>query len=589
MAAEYAASAAKDAALEAKDTELANHKRKLSELDILTHTSIEELVGSGLHFLQDTPSSAQKPHEDEKRFATVTVDEGFVTLSDLDAFQVNTRTTDNKLLSSHLMTAGTFSYENEAAVQNYVRGLIVDVVRSMLCEPSLQVYSEMSIFSLRPDLIVVMHPTLGLVLVVEVKNPGEVVFTSNHIAGQIYDYLKGKQRQGHATPFVVLTSFDKMAIARLDGGNKQKEYRDIVQTSVLQLKSSGGTHIFEEVAPKQKTSSPEGKLIIQDGEEEPWVPPTPKDPVSIKPSANAEAGAGGVCVGAVCYSQIFQGVNVFKAFVLAIECGLQELQTKVSCRRLPFPNEKLKVDLPFVGKESFAWKTFEGEVNYNESVSNYSKSFYLVEEIGVGNTGKVFLACDTSKRVCALKLYLENPQDDKSFDPKRRAEEKRERKMQAQEKAQREKGLWDMLYPQFRSIVFVLEVHGLAALKMPYFAPIPKAKRLDSEVLQQIVNQLKKFVSKGLSYREVRWRHIGCSMSPNGKLVVTMLDMESLVNTEDRSTQVILKSLKQLIETSGHPDIVMSDLLSKLSFSEQGMIKDCDGPIVDYRTDVVIT
>jgi hypothetical protein len=82
---------------------------------------------------------------------------------------------------------------------------------------------EISLFSYRLDILVVMHKCIGIVLVVEVKKPGLEVFTSHSVAGQVYDHLVGMLVRGVSRPFVVLSSYDRMVIAHLDDGAMSKE------------------------------------------------------------------------------------------------------------------------------------------------------------------------------------------------------------------------------------------------------------------------------------------------------------------------------------------------------------------------------
>jgi hypothetical protein len=203
------ASMSREALIEALSAAEDQIKDRLSAAeDQIKENSIQRIIQDGIPALHE--NAKEKPHEDVNRSAELETDNDFVTEQDLKYFEANARTKDGKLEFSSLLVEQYSSpvfpkltYQNEATVQIYVRALIRDALKSMTCHQSIQVFCEMTIFSLRPNLIVVMHPALGVILVVEVKNPGEKVFTSKHIAGQCYDYLKGMVRLGHSTPFVV--------------------------------------------------------------------------------------------------------------------------------------------------------------------------------------------------------------------------------------------------------------------------------------------------------------------------------------------------------------------------------------------------
>ena len=90
------------------------------------------------------------------------------------------------------------------------------------------VVKEASLFSLRPDLVVVMHE--GCVLfVVEVKNPisldsttvSEGVFQSETAGGQTLDYLYGLKQQGLDHPFALLSTYNESVIVRFNADHER--------------------------------------------------------------------------------------------------------------------------------------------------------------------------------------------------------------------------------------------------------------------------------------------------------------------------------------------------------------------------------
>mmetsp|Transcript_18087 Transcript_18087/g.30839 ORF Transcript_18087/g.30839 Transcript_18087/m.30839 type:complete len:117 (-) Transcript_18087:353-703(-) len=81
------------------------------------------------------------------------------------------------------------------------------------------VYKEMSLFSLRPDLILLEKVGKGIILIIEVKMPGEDLFTSTQIAAQVADYLVLQVRLGNTTPFVVLSSYREACLCCLQPGS----------------------------------------------------------------------------------------------------------------------------------------------------------------------------------------------------------------------------------------------------------------------------------------------------------------------------------------------------------------------------------
>eukprot|EP00978_Attheya_sp_CCMP212_P031859 scaffold121989_cov44-Attheya_sp.AAC.1 len=421
----------------------------------------------------------------------------------------------------------------------------MDALMSMTCHRSFLVFCEVTIFSLRPDLLVVMHPSLGVILVVEVKTPGEKVFTSKHIAGQIHDYLKGMARLGHSTPFVVLCSYENMVFARLTGTDIiEHNYHAIVDKSKEVLRSASGKHEASIAAVELKPiTSPADNGIQNEDANEPWIPDSPKPPEPGEDEDTATANDDdNDQTPVIAYSQVFCRANVFKAMILAIECGIQSLNTVDEALRnfLPPQGEQLAVDLPFVAETSFKWKRCTTPLRYDLSSSNRCKRFYLLAELGRGQCGKVFLACDVFGRTCALKFYLKISQDWKQQGMQSSEE-------QAEEMAETELKRWTDLYPKFELCSHKLRLNHHIVLKTPYFTSVPVKKRLEMDVLRQVKSLLEEFQSKGLYYNEVRWRHVGCSKDDNGKLVVTMLGLGSLTPRDDNTPKDYVRNHMTLL------------------------------------------
>ena len=108
-----------------------------------------------------------------------------------------------------------FSHHNETSPQTLLDDALVDIQRTLrLASPELEVVKEFSLFSLRPDLIVITRYG-RIVLIVEVKNPSKlsVVFANDSAAGQVLDYLKVMLQQGTKVPIVLLSTYNETSIA----------------------------------------------------------------------------------------------------------------------------------------------------------------------------------------------------------------------------------------------------------------------------------------------------------------------------------------------------------------------------------------
>ena len=129
-----------------------------------------------------------------------------------------------------------FTYQNETKVQNLVADCLNDALTLLDLSEDFLVESEFAIFSYRPDIVVVSHSMLGIILIVEVKKPGVEVFTSHEPGGQVYDYLLGNLLAGVSHPFAVLTTYDEMVIAHLDDDVSKEILRFSFYTSRMSLK-----------------------------------------------------------------------------------------------------------------------------------------------------------------------------------------------------------------------------------------------------------------------------------------------------------------------------------------------------------------
>jgi hypothetical protein len=111
----------------------------------------------------------------------------------------------------------TLRHFNEVSPQDYLKSAIVDVLKCAGVQGD--VIKEATLFSLRPDLVVVIYE--GRVLfAVEVKNPERgdtpgLLFSAETAAGQVLAYLKGLKQQGIDQPFALLSTYNESVIVRL--------------------------------------------------------------------------------------------------------------------------------------------------------------------------------------------------------------------------------------------------------------------------------------------------------------------------------------------------------------------------------------
>ena len=117
--------------------------------------------------------------------------------------------------------------------QDYLGSLLLDAIRCCGFQ-DLQVVKEATLFSLRPDLVVVLDELGRLLMAAEIKNPADGVFTAETAAGQCLDYLKALKQQGIDWPFVLLSTYNKTIIATLP--QDRKKYGEILTEGAMNAK-----------------------------------------------------------------------------------------------------------------------------------------------------------------------------------------------------------------------------------------------------------------------------------------------------------------------------------------------------------------
>ena len=189
-------------------------------------------------------------------------------------------------------------------------------------------------------------------------------------------------------------------------------------------------------------------------------------------------------------------------------------------------------------------------------ISGNQKKFFLLETLGQGNTGKVFLACSAlpSLIVCAIKVYIpptakaESNCDDSDGQPDciENPEE------DAKRTRDREFLLWEELYENsslFQKICRKVDINIYPALVMPYGRQICVDDREGKE--EDLKKKLQEFAKKGYvvyNGRDLRWRHV--LEDVNQKLF--LVDLESLekhgLKDKEQIERVVEEQLKGLMD-----------------------------------------
>ena len=149
---------------------------------------------------------------------------------------------------------------------------------------------------------------------------------------------------------------------------------------------------------------------------------------------------------------------------------------------IPLKGEGAVGTCALVNKRGLFWRNLPLTIkfDYYAFPQKMSKMFYLWKDLGWGNKGRVFLSCNSKRKVCAAKFFLLDQtllhhQEDSS--EARKAERERQMKVR-KELADLECSRWVNAYNKdFSKQVRVVKLNNLWCLLMPYFDPVPQTEK----------------------------------------------------------------------------------------------------------------
>ena len=455
---------------------------------------------------------------------------------------------------SHLLTdldgRPSLVYQNETEVQDYVKNTIKDAVKLLGLESVLSVRPEISLFSYRPDIVVVMHKCFGIVLVVEVKKPGHEVFTSPSVGGQVYDYLVGMLAGGVSRPFVVLSSYDRMVIAHLDDGGMSKEVLERVAggiesdwTEEMAFLEGGNGQPNE----SQASGSPLSKLnaVVSDQNM-----PSASDGPSESSEDNNDDGESDDedWNRSLCYTNVVERVDVLQGMVLAIRCGIKSCMESPSLP-LPFQGSTPSQGCPRVNEEEMVWcdSPSTAVIDYHSFPSSTTKSFYLLRDLGKGSSGRAFLVCSPGGKALVAKFFLIKAEEShRSRESAYVRQQQRTLLLNARKvEAEKEMDMWTTVYGDEYEVQ-VKKLHRHWCLLLPYFDTLTTVEARQA-ALPQIRLILEAFNSHKLRYKtdDIRWRHVGIRQTK-----ICLFDLGSLEECKDDPGSIDVDAQLRILEQS---------------------------------------
>ena len=164
--------------------------------------------------------------------------------------------------------------------------------------------------------------------------------------------------------------------------------------------------------------------------------------------------------------------------------------------------------------------------------TSHKGTFYIVGNLGQGNSSNVFQALDDSGNLVAMKVFVND-----------------ELEKEAEKSCTQEKDNMLKCYEFLKGKVDVVKMCSLYAVVMPIFVPIPKndrEKRLN-EVEAGIKNMREK-AGKKYQQCDVRWRHVGTFQEH-----VVLFDLADLVEYDDVTSDDETNEVDNNEEKEGDP------------------------------------
>jgi Family of unknown function (DUF5898) len=441
-----------------------------------------------------------------------------------------------------------------------------------------EVVKEATLFSLRPDIVVVLYEG-RLLFAVEIRNPKTAqgddsdIFKTRSAAGQCLNNLKGMKQQGMDHPFVLLSTYNSSTIVRLadddqkyeeilvEGSKNLKEkpekrHLDLANSteaedsSVKEYTSPHKTEFFEglNLTPLRASNANIGEC-------------DPVDDDSVVEESSAVSSQRKVKM-----SQCFDVSNLYKVLALLVESALvsaERSKESLAGRHLiPRPGERLEGEFCTLSKDGFAWrKASIKKTTYNAPpILRDGWKVHIVAILGQGNHGRTLLYSSTAGHMFACKLFL--PRKSVAYLAEDREEEERESLEAKQLEAEKELDLWKTLGPENSHPYCRVEtLNGIPALTMPFYPPIPSQER--DSALPIVKETLLNLGSRGYVYSEIRWRNFGRrvklthrSLPMKAKIEITLLDLGSLekMSPDQNLSDIIELQIRLLQERMGDPE-----------------------------------
>jgi len=429
---------------------------------------------------------------------------------------------------------------------------------------------ERSLFSVRPDILVVRNKKRLAMLAIEVKRPEEEygkLVKESRILGHVFDQAQAMRAFGKGSSIVILTNFLESSICSVD----KSVFADESSQSVNQLPQAVPSTPQVARCLLASQSSPEASLSPPNAINPPSDPPitrtVSKDSSSPSNSSNSDCSAADDLSlfkpsdgRKMWRTPPFKPHQLVRLIYTALLLGLKEQKDAVQTTYKLEQDKQYHVEkaIKVIGggdcREIYCWGDFKFKMgkSVNEQTTHRSlvckkkqDAFYIIGELGYGSTSNVFHAVTSCGDEVAIKLYLSN------VDQNEKVLSLSDFQKQAQAATEKEAANLKKMYPFLNGKVRSVKLFGdHYAVVMPKFEPIPNGNRNISWMDTNVKPVLQTFSKKALKYKDddVRWRHVGTYTDDNKNQYCILYDLAELEEATQDDNSFVEEHFRQLLE-----------------------------------------
>jgi hypothetical protein len=408
-------------------------------------------------------------------------------------------------------------WSSESDICGFVTLFLREVAREL--NLALEFRAEVGFFNLRPDLTVVKM--FGVpVGVVEVKRPTKGILDNGAVLGELYDYMKQVVNfYGLKQVFGILTTYQEWRVCWMSDEHSAKLVSDMPVEN-----TDTEPHTPVKAGERKEKTSPQGLTPSKT-----MKAPHGLDRVVAEDGDNDEAVQMDDAERVMMSTRVLHvDENVFNLVGSAL-----------------WKMNDAQVDNDMIGRgqmviqvteDSFFWckrpkATFYECLKWNKVPR--AKRLLLLEDLGVGHSGRVWLVGSQSGLVGVLKFSVAKA----TGNWRGSLEEFQKRAMDI------ELAWWHKIYPALGEMCSVQQFAGYWTLLMPHLCT-PERNEDTLKLVEMCLRE--NFANRGLKHRDVAWRNVGVYRQENGHDACIVYDLESV--EESKSSDWVESAVDELRE-----------------------------------------